>query len=162
MAAFASGLICAHASLVFGASVLLRAEHGSRVIYGVLAAASLSLGLWTLVRSHGGACCNHVEQRVRAPLGGTFLSGAALGFVVSPCCTPMIAAMAALSAASGGGALMATFAAFALGQVVPLAVIAAGYDRAARAVQRFGARGSVAVVNGALLVAVGGYYGLLA
>ena len=66
MAAFASGLICAHASLVFGASVLLRAEHGSRVIYGVLAAASLSLGLWTLVRSHGGACCNHVEQRVRA------------------------------------------------------------------------------------------------
>ena len=74
----------------------------------------------------------------------------------------MIAAMAALSAASGGGALMATFAAFALGQVVPLAVIAAGYDRAARALQRFGARGSVAVVNGALLVAVGGYYGLLA
>jgi cytochrome c biogenesis protein CcdA len=96
-------------------------------------------------------------------MGGPLLLGAASALVVSPCCTPMLAAIVATSAELGrplaGAALLGCFA---LGHALPLFL--AGSP--ATLLRRFRLRGiaaqSPAIIGGTLLLSLGVFYGALA
>ena len=104
-----------------------------------------------------------VDGRGSTTLGGAFLLGASSVLVVSPCCTPVVAAIAALTLATGraldGVSLLAVFA---LGHVVPVALAGALGNRFAGVLRRVTASQAPAIVSGALMLALGAYYGVLA
>lgn len=129
-------------------------------VYRSLALAACAGGVWTIVRSSGTACCNG-EQRVSNGLG--FLAGLASASVTSPCCGPIGAALAGIAAASAGPRYAAAvLTAFALGHVLPIAMVAAGSFRSGGFVARVLASGAGATISGGLMIAAGAYYGVLA
>lgn len=173
-AAFIAGLVCAFVALGFGAGLLGSTAASSTIIYGSLALGLLCGGLVTLVRAAApqtrAECCT--ADRHHAPassprdsrtLGGVFLLGAASAFVVSPCCTPVVATIVATSAAIGKpGFGMILLVSFALGHALPLffaGSIGSIVQRLMRG--RVPAQAS-AIVAGTLMLALAAYYGILA
>lgn len=161
-AAFVAGLTLAYAVLGFGVAVASVVWANASVGYALLAATLTAGGLTTLLRRP--SACRHEHA---APLGGArlaqpFVLGALSACVVSPCCTPLLGAFAGLAAADRAPLAGAAFlGAFALGHATPL--LFAGRTSAALGARLSGwsASGAAATVSGALMVALGGYYGLL-
>jgi thiol:disulfide interchange protein DsbD len=124
-------------------------------------------GVVTLLR---GAHASHAHENVterqigtQASLGGTFLLGASSAFVVSPCCTPVVAGIAGLTTASGHtGEGVALLAAFACGHALPVVSAGALGTRVARCLRNVAASHASAVVAGTLMLALAAYYGVLA
>jgi cytochrome c biogenesis protein CcdA len=183
VAAFTAGLVAAYVALGAAAGAVGTAAgalgalwSASTVIYALLAAVLLAGGIATLLRAGAqspGDACAHAgtvrdtrdacRARGSASLGGAFLLGASSVVVVSPCCTPVVAAIAGLTlandrAAEGVGLL----AAFAFGHAVPVACIGALGDRFAGALRRLAASQAPAIVSGSLMLALAAYYGALA
>lgn len=172
VAAFAAGLVGAYVVLGAAAGALGALWSASRLVYAALAIALSVAGIATLLRGGGGS---HVHEASaaddagtgtnagRASLGGTFLLGASSAFVVSPCCTPIVAGIAGLTTASGhtgtGVALLATFA---CGHALPVVSAGALGTRVARALRHLAASHAPAVVSGTLMLALAAYYGVLA
>jgi len=160
--AFIAGLIGAYVVLGFGAGLLGSIRSLTGVIDGVLAIALVAAGalmLWRAEPDHDHAC-SHAPRDV--PSGAPFLLGAASAFVVSPCCTPILAAIVATAAEfgrplAGAGVL----ACFALGHALPLFLVGS----LGTLLQRFRWSGiaaqSPAVIGGALLLCLGAFYGAL-
>ena len=165
LAAFGAGIAGAYVVLGAAAGTLSALYSGSRVLYAVLAIALGVGGAIALLRA-GTAHRHHDVPPARSPrasLGGAFLLGSASAFVVSPCCTPVVAAIGGLTMAGGRSAEgAALLGAFGCGHALPvLAAGAIGTQLSAR-VRALGASGASAVVTGGLMFALAAYYGTLA
>lgn len=162
LVAFIAGVVVVYAVLGLGAGLLGVVTQHASFIDALLAVVLASTGLVTLLRS---PACEHERPATRVRtrhLSGIFTLGAASGLVVSPCCTPMIAAVAAFPALDVSPLTRAAMlAVFALGHTSPM--LATGLTGAAFAqrVQRWTAGPATSVISGSLLIALGAYYGLL-
>lgn len=161
--AFIAGMIGAYIVVGFGAGFLGSIRSLANIVDGILAIALLAAGVLMLWRADPQAdrACSHAPRDI--PSGGPFLLGAASAFVVSPCCTPVFAAIVGTAAEfgrplAGAGVL----ACFALGHALPLVLIGS----LGTIVERFRWTGiaaqSPAVIGGALLLFLGAFYGTLA
>jgi hypothetical protein len=142
---FALGLVACYLAIAQTATLLHVLIRSSAIVYALLALASLIFGLQSLRTSRS---CAHAH-------GATMLAGGALGLVVSPCCTPVIALSAGIAAAASPYEALLCAAAFACGHIALLATIGIGVQAA-----RFGE--AARTIGGALAIALAGYYGLLA
>jgi cytochrome c biogenesis protein CcdA len=158
LAVFAAGVTTAYA--LFGAAGTMAWDvlRHSQEFYGAVAALLIVSGLWQLWRGSaaGHGCCGIAH-------GGTFLTGASLALVISPCCAPVVFAILAYTSSSGHAlAASGLLAAFALGHLLP-AVAAASISRAAVAMlTRNGIAAASTIAGAAITVAVGAYYAVLA
>lgn len=160
--ALSAGLISAYALFGVAASVFSGAFQYSRAIFIGLAALLAICGARTLVEDRSVKCCERTIER-RASVGASFLLGASFAFVLSPCCTPVVAAIAAYSAESGNAAFgVSSLAAFALGHALPLLLLAAGSPVSSRWFARLHLSEGVPVVSASMMFALAVYYGLLA
>jgi cytochrome c-type biogenesis protein len=163
--AFVAGLIGAYVLLGFAAGGLGMMVGLASTMNSILAVVLFIGGLLTLARARvEGAACAHTRHgsTFDRSIGGVFLLGATSALVVSPCCTPVIVAIFATSSAMGrpiAGAL--SLGIFALGHTLPLMV--AGFAGATfRNLARIATSQAPGIVAGALMVALGLYYGALA
>lgn len=165
VAAFVSGMLTAYAALGFGTGLLAGITGHASTLYAGLALVLVAGGLFTLLRR---ADCEHAHREhraVRAPkrLSGVFSLGAGSALVVSPCCTPVVAAVIGLGANDANPlARAALLGAFALGHAAPLFAAGSLGTVCARFFRRWEASPAPAVVSGTLMLALGAYYGLLA
>lgn len=138
------------------ASFAARALSLSPALYWALAATLVASGMFSLVSINR---CHHDEAMAPRSLGGMFLLGAAGSLIVSPCCTPMLTALGAMTA---GEPLSATLAilSFSLGHVAPLfiATFAAGALR--QIPKSFSS--AMRMTTAGLTIALGCYYAVLA
>ena len=167
VAAFVAGLVGAYVVLGAAAGALGALWSASGLVYAALAVALAVAGITTLLRGntphHAHAGAGDARAAARASLGGTFLLGASSAFVVSPCCTPVVAGIAGLTTAGGHTATgVALMGAFACGHALPVVCAGALGMRAARMLQRLTASHAPAVVAGTLMLALAAYYGVLA
>jgi len=176
-AAFAAGLIAAYAALVLAAGSLGALVRRSPLVYAMLAAALVAAGIAAIVRGdrahvHGDAdasegrperCAASPPRRTAGGIGGALLLGASSALVVSPCCTPVVAAIAGFTVSGTRPADgVALVAAFACGHALPLAAVASLGNGVAATFARFRVGGAGATVAGTLMIAVGAYYAVLA
>lgn len=167
IAAFVAGMLAAYVVLGFGAGLLGALAAHASALYCLLAVVLGASGLATLLRPSG---CDHEHHRYSGGAGpqprrlsAVFSLGAGSALVVSPCCTPVVAAVIGLTAADASPlSRAALLGAFALGHALPL--FAAGSLGAlfTRPFRAWNASPAPAVVSGSLMLALGGYYGLLA
>ena len=163
--AFVAGMLLAYALLGFGAGIIgLVAGHAATI--DLILAWVLGLaGIVTLLRRP--ACAHEAHDcdpmRGTRGAGSAFTLGATSALVVSPCCTPILAAVASMSAFGRDPmtrcVLLATFA---VTHALPL-FFAGGIGSLWQARARsWSASPASAVVSGTLMLALAGYYGVLA
>jgi thiol:disulfide interchange protein DsbD len=160
-AAFTAGIVVAYVVLGTGAGLVATLASAATAVDLVLAAALIAAGAATILREPH--ACDHRAAGAFSPAGGAFALGAGSALVISPCCTPLLAAFAGLGAFQREpGWACATLAAFALGHAAPLALTAMLGSTPVRRLRALTATGAPAVVSGTLMIALGGWYGLLA
>jgi thiol:disulfide interchange protein DsbD len=175
--AFVAGIVTAYTALGCAAGLLGEVARNASVLDVILAVALAIAGLVTLLRrsqhhAHDRQCRHgHTSirddgsgnERPSPRLSGIFCLGAASALVVSPCCTPIVAAVVAFPAlepsALGRAALLA---AFALGHATPLLLMGSCGSLAVTRLQRWTASPAPSVVSGSLMLGLGAYYGALA
>ncbi len=160
---FVCGLASACVATVLFFGVWRQSVAASSLLYVATAAALGAYGVSMLrspCGSHDG--CRPSRDLPAGGYGWSFVNGAGLGLIGSPCCAPIIAQLAVMTSASvvSVGAIM-TAMAFALGHVASLTPLAAGIDRLARGRDRRWALVYAAVCGG-VLVSLGGYYAIMA
>jgi cytochrome c-type biogenesis protein len=161
ISAFAAGLCMAYVAIGTIAGALGYVAQYSEYIYVALALTLTGGGIATLARPVGS--CSEKESAPAAAPGAAFLSGLAFASVASPCCGPIAAVLGGLSVASGGLALGATtLAAFALGHALPLVAFAGASVPVTRFFHAHSLTAALPVVGGALMIALGAYYAVLA
>jgi len=151
VACFMAGLLCAYALLATVASLVWTIAEISRYAYLALGTAFSIVALRMLTAHES---CAH-ETAPRLSRGSAFFTGGALGFIVSPCCTPVAAIAANITMAGGsmGSAALAA-SAFAAGHLAPLA---------ATGVRSLRLSGSAsATISAGLSMALACYYWVLA
>jgi cytochrome c biogenesis protein CcdA len=163
VATFIGGMLAAYLALGFGVGVLGQVTGHASTLYLILALALVGAGCATLYR---GPHCDHApdERRRSQPrrLSAVFSLGAASAFVVSPCCTPIVAAVLGMTAFDADPlARAALLGAFAIGHAAPLLLIGTFGTMCARTFRLWTASPAPAVVSGTLMLALGVYYGLL-
>lgn len=157
---FAAGLCAGYAIVATVAGAAGLASALSPAIYRALAVVALAGGFWTLAHRTQSVCCRR-EPAIGGGFG--FFAGLASAAVTSPCCGPIAAALAGVAAASAGPRYAAAIVlAFGLGHALPLAAIAAGSVRLRGTVARVVAGGAGSTISGALMLAAGAYYAVLA
>lgn len=155
---FVAGLLACYVLLATTASLIGAVTAFSRAVYATLAVGFLALGLHALVVR---TTCDHTHEQPSS--GASLLSGGALGLVLSPCCTPVVALMASVGITSGSfAASLVNAAAFAAGHVAPLATIGLGAGAAERFAPIRVLSGAATTISGGLSIALAAYYGLLA
>ncbi len=161
---FVAGILTAYAALGFGAGVLGQMAARASMLYVVLAAILALSGLTTLFRATG---CVHEHDGHHEPapprrLSAVFSLGAASAFVVSPCCTPIIAAVVGMTAGDANPlSRAALLGAFAFGHAAPLFAAGSLGSIFARRFRGWNASPAPGTVSGTLMLALGAYYGLL-
>lgn len=155
--AFVVGLTSAYALIGCAGGVLGILAVSVDAVDALLAAALFAYGLRTVLAPS--LPCTHSSRAVARPrLSGAFLLGAASAVVVSPCCTPLVAAVVGMTAFDGTPLLGALFlAAFALGHALPLLLGACCGPLTAR-FEGWTASGAPAIVSGTLMIALAAYY----
>lgn len=162
--AFVGGLCMSYIAIGLAASLLGRVALWSSAIYVVMAVLLAVMGLRTILAPPSQTCANHLhEERSPASAGAALLLGASCAFVISPCCTPVVAALAGVSGAVGTlGFGVLLLGAFALGHAMPLVAVGTGTAAFERVLARHALATPVAIVSGALMLALAGYYALIA
>lgn len=165
IAAFVAGMLAAYTALGFGTGLLGQFAGHASALYLILAVALGAGGLRTLLRTPR---CNHAHaegpRTTVQPrrLSGVFSLGAASAFVVSPCCTPVVAAVLGMTALDGNPlSRAALLGAFALGHAAPLFAVGSLGTICARTFRDWNASPAPVVVSGTLMLGLGAYYGLL-
>jgi cytochrome c-type biogenesis protein len=162
IASLAAGLCASYIVLGVASGIAVRIAAFTANMNAILAVAMIVYGIVTLVRQSPDDACAHGAEKKRS-LSGIFLFGASFGLVASPCCTPVVVLLGSLAATRSAPALGALLvAAFAVGHAVPLALAGFGWHwigiRASA-----GTWGSASqTISGALMLALGAYYGVLA
>ena len=166
VASLVGGLCAGYVGLgIAGGAAGLLARY-STIAYWCVSALLIASGINALVRAHASASCDagcSVRDKPAAA-GAGFAAGIGFAAVLSPCCGPLAAAIAGLTSASGSTIATAEIlAAFAVGHSLPLIAFAGAYARIEGLVHRARpALSAASTVGGALMVAMGAYYGLLA
>jgi cytochrome c-type biogenesis protein len=162
-AAFVTGLIGAYLVLGYTAGWLGSIRALTTIVDACLAVALIAAGIIMIWRAEPADHVRCGQETHDVPVGGPFLLGAASAFVVSPCCTPMLAAIVATAAQLGrplaGAAILACFA---VGHALPLFLAGTPGTLIGRLRLTGIAAQSPAIVGGALLLALGSFYGALA
>lgn len=160
MASLIAGICCGYVTLGLAATVLLRMMQMVGILYVAMCVVLLFVGIKSIVASDGvtsGSGCCHG----RGANGASFFAGMSFALVVSPCCTPIVAGIAAFAQANGdwiySGLCMACFA---LGHSAPLAIVGFASLTLRERMLRYAP--AVGVINGALLLGLAGYYAVLA
>jgi cytochrome c-type biogenesis protein len=163
-AAFIAGLACSYAAIASSAALFGKMLAASTWIYVILALVLSYQGLRTIALASRHTCGALARARSIAPSAGcAFVSGASYAFVVSPCCTPLVVSIAGIAGSSGSylfGIVAAL--AFALGHATPLLVCGLVTRLAAMFENRVQLRLAGSMVGGSVMLALGGYYALLA
>lgn len=157
--AFAGGLGAACLAIVSSISLWRLVVHISSWAYAAISATLLWLGAKTLFGAQHSVC----RQQRLAPVstGASFLTGAALGFVGSPCCMPVIAFLASMAAVSATRVDASVAAVcFTIGHVAPL-LLTAKEMKVPRLLPGMTAL-SLDTIAGSVLISMGAYYALLA
>ena len=159
-ATFGLGVVTAYVTIGMGAGVLGALRAWSTAIDLSLAVALAIAGgvtLWRDERAHRHAAC------APASAGGVYLLGATSALGVSPCCTPVVAAIAGFSGLDGHPIeAMLLLTAFAAGHALPIAAAVALGTRSMQALARLGTTTAGGVVSGTLMIALAGFYALRA
>lgn len=153
-----SGLTTGYCMLGLGSAVVVGVVRHSAVFYAVLAIVLCISGAYVLLRER--AHCGHAQTYRELSSGAAFVSGASFAFVISPCCTPIVIALASLSATPGYAASL--MAAFAAGHGVPMLAAMMGAQTLRSRVHTDGVLRASSSISGTLLVALGAYYAVLA
>ncbi|HEX3548992.1 MAG TPA: cytochrome c biogenesis protein CcdA [Candidatus Elarobacter sp.] len=161
IAAFVTGVLATSLAVAAGAGAVAASLGTSRIAYVLLAATLAVAGVATLASAHGARCTAHAHERATSGLGGVALLGATSALVVSPCCTPALAAIAGLTAARGGEGI-ALAGAFACGHAAPLIGAGIAGARVTSAMRRLASAQAPAIVSGTLMLALAAFYGALA
>jgi cytochrome c biogenesis protein CcdA len=165
IAAFIAGMLTAYTALGFGAGLLVGLAGHASALYVALAAVLVLGGITTLLRGSGCDHEHHGDDRAGARpqrLSAVFSLGAASALVVSPCCTPVVAAVVGMTAADASPLTRALLlGAFALGHAAPLFAVGSLGSLCARTFRTWHAGPAPAVISGSLMLALGAYYGLL-
>lgn len=159
--AFVLGVMTVYAALGLGAGMLGIVTSNAAMLDAVLALVLVSAGIITLLRSP--RCEQHAPVAMQPRrLSGVFSLGAGSALVVSPCCAPVVAAVAAFPALDVSPVSRAVLlGAFALGHAAPIVVLGAAGSVCAQRLRRWNAGPAPAVVSGTLMLALGAFYGLL-
>jgi cytochrome c-type biogenesis protein len=162
IASLAAGLCASYVVLGIASGFAARIAALTANVYGILAVALVIYGIVTLVRQSPSDACAHVEEKKRS-LGGIFLFGASFALVASPCCTPVVVLLGSLPATRRAPVLGALLvAAFAVGHAVPLALAGFGWQWVGIRTSAGAWRSASQTIGGALMLALGAYYGVLA
>jgi thiol:disulfide interchange protein DsbD len=163
IALFIAGIITVYMALGFGAGLLSAVTQNAARIDVALALILVAGGLVTLLRRSEHRCHDGAASVTPHRLSSIFCLGAASALVISPCCTPIVAAVIAFpSLDPSPGARAALLGAFAFGHAVPLLALGSTGALFAERLHRWTASPAPAVVSGTLMLALGAYYGLLA
>jgi cytochrome c-type biogenesis protein len=167
LAAYISGIIAAYVALGFAAGAVGLLFAWSAHIDALLAVALGAGGLVTIARATPArSCADHrADRKTAAPagIGAAFLLGIASTAVISPCCTPLVAAIASLASTTRHPlASAALLAVFALGHAAALIAAAATGSLALLPLRRFVSGQAPAIVAGGLMLCLGAFYGVLA
>ena len=158
IAAFVMGTLLAYLCVAVAGSLVMRLVGASPFVYASAAAALILLGARAIVSSNDDCCENH-ENPIGA--GAAFFLGVASSIVISPCCTPVLVAFGSLNSSMGTPlSLVGLVAMFTVGHLAPLGVAAVGGGVFVAALSRY--RAAISTVNGAVLIALGAYYAVLA
>jgi cytochrome c biogenesis protein CcdA len=158
--AFACGLSCAYALIALSASAFVRLSAASMWVYLSLSAMLILQGVRAIV------CRTTHECSQTSPTGANrpsfcqaLIAGAAYAFVLSPCCTPIIASVAGIASSLAPMHAAGVAAAFGLGHATP---VLAGSSLLGWAPHSLAGREVLAVIGGGTMLALGCYYALLA
>jgi cytochrome c-type biogenesis protein len=156
---FIAGLLVCYTVLVTTASLISNLTAFSRIVYLALAAGFFAFGMQALVVRQA---CTHTVH-LRSSGGIALMSGGALGLVLSPCCSPVVAMIASAGASSGSLATSLTGAlAFAAGHLAPLTTVGLGLGVTERLIGIRALSAAGTTISGGLSLALAAYYGLLA
>lgn len=156
--AFVGGSIVAYAFFVTGSALISGLLNVSMLLYGALAAWLAVAGLRLLFAG----CANHSDGD-KPPVGAGFFLGAGLSAIVSPCCAPALIGIAAYRQQTGNTAFtVALVASYAVGHTLPAVVAAHAAGRVPNLLRNASLAQAVTIVNGALTLALCGYYAILA
>ncbi len=161
VAVFVTGLVLSYMLIASCAALCVRTAVASRGIYTLLAAGLVIFALRSLLQQ-GTHACNHEIVGRHASFGWAFFNGASLAFVASPCCTPVVASIAGLANSGTMSYTLAVAALFAIGHALPLVAATACAARVSQTLRSEGWGTALRVMNGGVLLALGGYYALLA
>ncbi len=164
VAVFLGGSICAYAGLGYAIGSMARFVQLSSWTYAFLALAFTLAGTAGLIRARGPACEGHKgEARGATSPGAIFLLGASSALTLSPCCTPLVAAIGTWAAASGAPERATLLlAVYGLGHGLPPALLALGLRSFALRLRPLALGQAASIVGNAILLALGGYYWCLA
>ncbi len=162
VAAFTAGIVTAYVVLGLGAGFVAALLAHTRIVDVVMAVVLVGFGMYTLLREPHECDDEHAIPAPRRA-SGAFTLGAASALVISPCCTPVIAAIAGLSAFDRDPWFAAiALAAFAVGHAAPLTVAGALGASFADRLRFVASTSAPAMISGTLTIALGCYYGLIA
>ncbi|HVA34435.1 MAG TPA: cytochrome c biogenesis protein CcdA [Candidatus Baltobacteraceae bacterium] len=162
VASFVGGLCACYVLMGSVAGALGYVAATSHYVYAMLASIFIVAGLFVLTRPTRHACSVKTTHVGNTSAGAAAIAGFGCGLVASPCCGPIAAIVGGIGVATGSvnyGALI--LGSFALGHAIPL-FAGAGVIRFVRSTGGTIAATAAPVVSGALLLALGSYYALLA
>lgn len=158
-ASFVVSLFAAYTAIMLVASLIWRALALSAALYLVCAGVFLAMGMrCVLARTR----CDHAAgtNTSRRP---ALLLGALSGLMFSPCCSPVAMLIGGAGLASGSmGMPFVTMAVFLAGHITPVVLTGAFTSSLSVILERHDARQALRIVNAGLMIALAGYYGLLA
>ncbi len=163
VAAFVAGLVSSYVLIASSAALWLGIGTQSSWIYCALALGLFAYGVRALVRSDTHGSCNESSPKpMVTSIGCTFLSGASFALVASPCCTPILVAIAGIAARAPTPLFgIAVASAFAIGHGLPLMLLACWDARLCGPLRGEAWRRAASVIGGGVTVALAGYYALL-
>ena len=159
--AFTLGIVVVTVALGAGAGIAGALIDNIATIDALVAVALVAFGVATVIREPH--ACAHLPNVAKPRASGAFALGAMSALVVSPCCTPLIVAFAALGGFDRDPLfVLAILASFALGHAAPLFLAALTGASLAERVRALTSTAAPSTVAGGLTIALGCYYGLLA
>lgn len=156
-------MVSAYAAFGLAASALGRVLALSREIYGVLALALFAAGVAGLLGARPYHCAAEPRPARPVSLGAAYMLGGSFALVVSPCCTPVVAAIVAYASAGGDTlCVVGLLAFFAAGHAVPLLGLGFGGSAVRRMLERGPLHQASSIVSASLMLALALYYAVLA
>lgn len=156
----ALGTLCAYLLILLALPVLFMVLRWSSLLYGGLALLLGGLGLRALFASDDECVTKAHSSQDSSGLWPA--CGIGMGLVISPCCAPALLGVLIQARASASLALgVAAVAAFAFGQLVPLAVLGILSGSCANLWHRWNISSMIGTVTSGLLLALGAYYAVL-
>jgi len=159
--AFIAGLVAAYSVLAVGGSLLWQMFRYSGYIYLAAATAMGVAGLTMLLRKDR-VCEHRSDGRQYRSNGAIFLLGASSAATMSPCCVPIVAASIAYASTTGLVFAWMTISCFALGHAAPLAIVATSSRAIGAGLSNASFQSATRVIGGALMLALAGFYGVVA